>query len=69
MNAAGRFPALHDASAAELGALYRRGEVSPVDATRAVLDRIAAWEPHLHATYALDPQAALVRRWHRRPAG
>ena len=42
--------ALHDASAAELGALYRRGEVSPVEATRAVLDRIAAWEPHLHAT-------------------
>ena len=52
--------ALHDASAAELGALYRRGEVSPVEATRAVLDRIAAWEPHLHATYALDPQAALA---------
>jgi Asp-tRNA(Asn)/Glu-tRNA(Gln) amidotransferase A subunit family amidase len=25
-----------------------------------VLDRIAAWEPHLHATYALDPDAALA---------
>ena len=25
-----------------------------------MLDRIAAWEPHLHATYALDPDAALA---------
>ena len=25
-----------------------------------MLDRIAAWEPHLHATYALDADAALA---------
>jgi aspartyl-tRNA(Asn)/glutamyl-tRNA(Gln) amidotransferase subunit A len=50
---------LHDWSAVELVEAYRRRELSPVEATRAVLDRIAAWEPHLHATYALDTEGAL----------
>ena len=46
-------------------------ELSPVEVTRAVLERIAAWEPHLHATYALDADAALAAaraseaRWQR----
>ena len=63
--------ALHDLAATELVALYGSGELSPVDVTRAVLDRIAAWEPHLHATYALDADAALAAaraseaRWQR----
>ena len=67
MNAA----SLHDASAVELGALYRSGAASPVDALNAVLARIANWEPHLHATYALDADAALAQasasqaRWQR----
>jgi Asp-tRNA(Asn)/Glu-tRNA(Gln) amidotransferase A subunit family amidase len=52
--------ALHGCSAAELLDLYERKAVSPVEATRAVLARIAAWEPHLHATYALDAQGALA---------
>jgi len=52
--------ALHDLSAVELLARYRERSLSPVDVTRAVLDRIAAWEPHLHATYALDGDAALA---------
>ena len=52
--------ALHALGATELLALYRELSLSPVDVTRAVLDRIAAWEPHLHATYALDPEAALA---------
>ena len=52
--------ALHDFSATELVARYRERSLSPVEVTRAVLDRIAAWEPHLHATYALDPDAALA---------
>ena len=52
--------ALHDLAATELVALYRKGEISPVEATRAVLARIEAWEPHLHATYALDAEAALA---------
>jgi len=64
--------ALHDLSAVELLARYRDRSLSPVDVTRAVLERIAAWEPHLHATYALDGEAALAAarvseaRWSRR---
>ena len=52
--------ALHDLGATELVALYGRRELSPVEATRAVLARIAAWEPQLRATYALDPESALA---------
>jgi aspartyl-tRNA(Asn)/glutamyl-tRNA(Gln) amidotransferase subunit A len=51
---------LHDLAATELVALYRERRLSPVEATRAVLARIQAWEPHLHATYALDADAALA---------
>jgi aspartyl-tRNA(Asn)/glutamyl-tRNA(Gln) amidotransferase subunit A len=53
--------ALHELAATELLALYRRRELSPVEATRAVLERIAVWEPQLHATYALDADAALAQ--------
>ena len=49
--------ALHDLSAVELVARFRDRSLSPVEVTRAVLDRVAAWEPHLHATYALDGDA------------
>src|SRR5450631_56425 len=52
--------ALHDLSATELLVRFRDRSLSPVDVTRAVLDRIAEWEPHLHATYALDAEAALA---------
>jgi Asp-tRNA(Asn)/Glu-tRNA(Gln) amidotransferase A subunit family amidase len=52
--------ALHDLAATELVARYRDRSLSPVEVTRAVLDRIAAWEPHLHATYMLDGEAALA---------
>ena len=52
--------ALHDLHATELLARYRERSLSPVEVTRAVLDRIAAWEPLLHATYALDGEAALA---------
>lgn len=50
---------LHNLSATELQRLYRSKELSPVDVIRAVLRRIAAFEPRLHATYALDGDAAL----------
>jgi Asp-tRNA(Asn)/Glu-tRNA(Gln) amidotransferase A subunit family amidase len=67
---------LHELGAAELLDLYRRKAASPVEATHAVLARIEAWEPHLHATYALDPDAALAQaeasqaRWVKgEPAG
>ena len=67
---------LHTLSAPELFDLYQRKAVSPVDVTHAVLDHIARWEPHLHATYALDAEGALAQaeasqsRWLKgEPAG
>ena len=50
---------LHALSAIELLDLFERKAVSPVEATRSVLRRIEAWEPHLHATYELDAAAAM----------
>ena len=50
---------LHDLSAAELSAAFRSRALSPVQVTRAVLAHIERWEPHLHATWALDAEAAL----------
>ena len=67
--------ALHELSAIELLAAYRERSLSPVEVTRAVLDRIESWEPHLHAAYALDAEAALATartaeaRWLRHAAG
>ena len=52
---------LHDLSAIALLDLYHRKAASPVEVARAVLRHIGRWEPHLHATYALDPEAALVQ--------
>ena len=51
----------HELSAQELLAAYRNKTLSPVEATRSVLDHIARWEPHIHATYALDPDQALTQ--------
>ncbi len=69
-------PFFPDLSAAELLAAYRACSLSPVEVTRGLLDHIETWEPHLHATYALDAQAALAQaegsaaRWQRgRPQG
>ena len=68
--------AVHHLSATELRDLYRRKTLSPVEVTKAILARIAHWEPALKATYALDPAAALAEagkaetRWGRgEPAG
>jgi aspartyl-tRNA(Asn)/glutamyl-tRNA(Gln) amidotransferase subunit A len=65
-----------DLSAVDLLAAYRSKDLSPVEAIEAVLGRIAAWEPSLHATYALDPVGARdaarrsEQRWLRgEPAG
>jgi aspartyl-tRNA(Asn)/glutamyl-tRNA(Gln) amidotransferase subunit A len=62
---------LPDLTATALVAAYARKELSPVAVTEAVLARIAALEPRLNATYALDPEAALraarasEERWRR----
>ena len=50
---------LHDMSAVALLDAYRRRALSPVEVMKAVLDRVAVFEPHIHATYLLAPERAL----------
>ncbi|HYA75110.1 MAG TPA: amidase [Roseiarcus sp.] len=58
-------------SAVALLDAYRSGALSPVEAMRDVLQRVAAFEPHIHATYLLAPERALSEaraseeRWRR----
>ncbi len=40
---------------------YRAKTLSPVDVVREVLAHVGAWEAHLHATYALDGDAAMAQ--------
>ena len=51
--------ALHDLTAVELADAYRTGRLSPVEATRAALDRISACEPKLNA----EVRAHRPARW------
>jgi aspartyl-tRNA(Asn)/glutamyl-tRNA(Gln) amidotransferase subunit A len=66
--------ALHDLSAQALSAAYRAGQLSPVEVTRAALDRIEAWEKKINAMYVVDAAGALAEasrseaRWPRRRA-
>src|SRR5580692_840333 len=46
-------------SALELLRLYRTRELSPVEAMASVIERVEAYEPHIHATYLHDPERAL----------
>src|SRR5215470_17964840 len=64
------------ASAAALLDLYRRKELSPVEATRLILDRLDALQPQINAFCVVDRDGALVvaaqseARWLRgEPAG
>ena len=65
-------PDLADLSATEMVAGYKNGSLSPIEVTEAVIDRIAASEPHLHALWAFEPEAAMAAatlsdaRWKRR---
>ena len=58
-------------SAAEMIALFRRGALSPVDVTKAALDRIDACDGAVNAFCHVDAEGALTRaraseaRWHR----
>ncbi len=62
---------LHALTATELLALYRSGQLSPVDAAQAVLDRIARLNPVLNAYCVVDADTALASaraseaRWQR----
>ena len=64
--------ALPDCTATELLRLYRSGQASPVEATRAVLDRIDRLNPKLTAFCLVDAEQAMAsaraseQRWMRR---
>jgi aspartyl-tRNA(Asn)/glutamyl-tRNA(Gln) amidotransferase subunit A len=49
----------HQLSATELLAAYRDRSLSPLEAMKDVLDRVSAFEPHIRATYLLNPERAL----------
>src|SRR6202158_2739405 len=49
---------LHDLSAVDLIAGFRAGQFSPSEVLEDVLAHIAAWEPHIKALYAFDPEGA-----------
>jgi aspartyl-tRNA(Asn)/glutamyl-tRNA(Gln) amidotransferase subunit A len=51
---------LHDLSAHELSQAYSARRISPVEATRAALARIDAWETKINAMYLVDADAALA---------
>src|SRR3954462_2699950 len=48
-------------TAAQLVSLYSRRELSPVEVTRALFERIDAWEPRINAMYRLHRDAALAQ--------
>ena len=52
---------LHELTAHDLLRGYRSGEFSPVEVAQSVLDHIARWEPHIHATYLLRPELAMAQ--------
>lgn len=51
---------LPDLGAHELSQAYAARSVSPVEVTRAVLERIDAWEPKINAMYRVRREAALA---------
>jgi aspartyl-tRNA(Asn)/glutamyl-tRNA(Gln) amidotransferase subunit A len=57
---AGRTGAVADLAATELLAAYRAGELSPVEATRAALDRVRRLDGHVNAFCLVDEDAALA---------
>jgi aspartyl-tRNA(Asn)/glutamyl-tRNA(Gln) amidotransferase subunit A len=53
--------ATHDLDAVQVAAQYSSGALSPVDVTRACLERIDAWEPKLNAMYRTDRDGAIAQ--------
>src|SRR5580698_5747372 len=49
---------LHELSAVDLLAGYRAKQFSPSEVLEDVLTHVAAWEPHIKALYAFDPDHA-----------
>src|ERR1700728_4386418 len=46
-------------SALEMLSAYRRRALSPVEAMASVIERVEAYEPHIHATWLYAPERAL----------
>ncbi len=63
--------ALHDFSAVDLLDGYKAKSFSPSEVLEDVLNHVGAWEPHLKALYAFDPDGARsvakesTQRWHK----
>ena len=61
---------LHDLSAVDLIAGFRARQFTPSEVLEDVLAHVAAWEPHINALYAFDPDGARAaakastERWH-----
>src|SRR3954470_16068529 len=49
---------LHDLSAADLIAGFRAKQFWPSEVLEDVLSHVGAWEPHIKALYAFDPEGA-----------
>jgi aspartyl-tRNA(Asn)/glutamyl-tRNA(Gln) amidotransferase subunit A len=64
--------AIHERSAADLARAFAGAELSPLEVTRVLLARIAAWEPRINAMYRVDSEGALEQaraseaRWRAR---
>ena len=60
---------MHDLTARDMAAAFRRRELSPLEVTRSLLERIEAWEPRINAMYrvteglALEQARAAEARW------
>jgi len=52
-------PAFHERTAADLAAAFSRRELTPMEATRGALARIAEMEPSLNAMYRVDREGAI----------
>ena len=50
---------LHELTAREMAAAFRRRELSPVEVARALLARIETWEPRINAMYRVSGELAL----------
>ena len=68
--------ALHDLTATDLLAGFRARQFSPSEVVEDLFTHIAAWEPHIKALYAFDPERARAaarastERWQKgEPAG
>ncbi len=63
--------ALHDLSATDLIVGFRARQFSPSDVLDDVLAHVEAWEPHINALYAFDPDGARLaakvstERWYK----